>query len=401
METIEIRQAVHRGELEQAYDLWGAVFPEDRSFFQERLDYDPAYRMETTWLALADGTPAAAIQIFPFRMRWGSAELKVGGIGSVATRPEFRRRGLAQRILRRISEYMRAQGFDLSLLMTGIHSFYEQAGWHTIPEPALSVSRASSNEEFALPSAYVIRPFEGADLERVMRLYDDATAGMIGPMVRTPGYWKGQLAWRAVRPEHFLVAEASGEVAAYLRFKWTARRELVIGDCCCKPDATDAVRALLSRALELAGGAETVRAGLPAGHALQDVLLPAGAAVETATGNMWKALGLARTLDKITPELARNIRQAGLRDVSGMPVSLLITAGGEEALLHLYGETVEAVPVTGSVCYNLAVSLSDSEWLELLLNGASALDLPDSLAGHYLKALFPGRPYVFWNVDYF
>jgi predicted acetyltransferase len=71
------------------------------------LDYDKAYSMETTWVALVNGVVAAAIQIFPFQIRWGSVELKVGGIGNVATLPEYRSRGLAQQILHRQSSFMK------------------------------------------------------------------------------------------------------------------------------------------------------------------------------------------------------------------------------------------------------------------------------------------------------
>lgn len=118
METIDIRPVVTQNEFERACELWGTVFPEDRSFFQDRLVHDTSYHMDTTWIASVDGTIASAMQIFPYRMRWGSAELKAGGIGNVATLPQYRSRGLAQLLLRRQSEYMASHGYDLSLLFT-------------------------------------------------------------------------------------------------------------------------------------------------------------------------------------------------------------------------------------------------------------------------------------------
>ncbi|MDA8206843.1 MAG: GNAT family N-acetyltransferase, partial [Thermaerobacter sp.] len=83
--AIEVRQIVNRTELEQCYDIWGSVFPEERAFFQERLDYDRSYQLETTWIAAVDGVIASAMQIFPYVARYGIAQLRVGGIGSVAT----------------------------------------------------------------------------------------------------------------------------------------------------------------------------------------------------------------------------------------------------------------------------------------------------------------------------
>ncbi|GMA65180.1 GNAT family N-acetyltransferase [Alicyclobacillus fastidiosus] len=99
MQRVEIRQVRHRHELEASFDLWGLVFSnESREFFQERLDFDTHYADETTWIAKVDGVIASAIQIFPYRARLENLELLVGGIGSVATHPEYRGRGLAQEI---------------------------------------------------------------------------------------------------------------------------------------------------------------------------------------------------------------------------------------------------------------------------------------------------------------
>ncbi|MEK3724683.1 GNAT family N-acetyltransferase [Paenibacillus sp. FSL H8-0034] len=134
METIHIRTIHSRKELEQIYDVWDTVLPRGKSFFQERLEYDNAYSTDTTWIAVIDGVIAAAVQLFTLRIRFGSLELKLGGIGNVSTLPEYRKRGLAQRILRRQSEFMKQNGYDLSLLNTNIQSFYEQVGWFSYPK---------------------------------------------------------------------------------------------------------------------------------------------------------------------------------------------------------------------------------------------------------------------------
>jgi len=126
----EIRQIVGRSELEQCYDLWDRAFAVGRPYFQLRLDHDREYREETTWGAFVDGTLASAIQIFPYWAHYGSVALQIAGMGNVATAPEFRHRGLAQMVLRQQILWMQRMGFDLSLLFTGIPSFYQQVGWH-------------------------------------------------------------------------------------------------------------------------------------------------------------------------------------------------------------------------------------------------------------------------------
>jgi len=62
LEKIEVRAVRSKDELNEAYDLWGEVFPEDRSFFQERLDFDNSYDLNTTWIAKVNGDVAASVQ---------------------------------------------------------------------------------------------------------------------------------------------------------------------------------------------------------------------------------------------------------------------------------------------------------------------------------------------------
>lgn len=400
METIEVRQAKNRDEFEQACDLWADVFPEDRAFFRDRLVYDAAYSLDTTWLAWVDGTMAAAAQIFPFWMKWGTAELRVGGIGNVATRPEFRKRGLAQSILRLQSAYMKAQGYDLSLLMTGINPFYEKIGWHTLSHPTITAARTALKRT-EIAGAYRIRAFEAGDLDQVMEIYEETNAGTIGPMVRTKAYWLGQTEWKAVRPDHFLVAENNGNIVAYLRYKTTKESVLHVADCGYRTGEEQAAEALLSDAAAKEQAAETVRAALPAGSALYDYLQRSGAGIGASTGHMWKSINFPGTLAKISSELALRIGQNGGKEGIQLPVSLLFTVGGEQALVRVGEGTVEALPVTDSVTYQTEFVFRDDEWLTLLLKGADAWENRKAQGGEYVRALFPERPFVFWSVDNF
>jgi ribosomal protein S18 acetylase RimI-like enzyme len=64
--------------------------------------------------------------------------VKLGGIGGVATRPEFRRCGYAEAALRTAAEFMRAQlRVEFGLLICGdkmIH-YYGKLGWQIVPGP--------------------------------------------------------------------------------------------------------------------------------------------------------------------------------------------------------------------------------------------------------------------------
>ncbi|CAG7644875.1 GNAT family N-acetyltransferase [Paenibacillus allorhizosphaerae] len=406
METIQIRPVVSRMELERAYDIWGTVFAAGRSFFQERLDYDDAYAMDTTWIALVDGEIAAAIQIFPYRMRYGSVQLKVGGIGSVATSPEYRKRGLAQRILRCQSEYMEDNGYDASLLFTGIHSFYEQVGWVRSVNNIWN-AKASELKLCAFETSGSVRTYEDADLTRVMDIYEEMNSGLTGSMIRTKAYWQGQSQWKAVKPEHFLVAEGSGtgtgsgNIMAYMRYKIRKDgQQLQIAECCYESGQEKAALSLLQGALDAQPDVQSVQAALPAGHALLECFRGHGTSGTTASA-MWKSFDIVRLLTKLAPELTRRVRQSSAADGIVFPVALLIGVGEQEAVLRIREEEVEVVKASAAVSYHLAVHFSEAEWITLLLKGCDALEKPPSQGHDYLRILFPETPYIFWSTDNF
>jgi aminoglycoside 2'-N-acetyltransferase I len=66
----------------------------------------------------------------------GGTAVRVGGIGGVATLPEFRQRGFAHRTMSASADFMRDQmRVDFGLLFCGfrMEPFYKSLGWQTIP----------------------------------------------------------------------------------------------------------------------------------------------------------------------------------------------------------------------------------------------------------------------------
>ena len=59
----------------------------------------------------------------------GDVTLRVGGINCLATLPDYRRRGLAEAVMRAAHEHMRRQGCVLGLLGTAIANWYRRLGW--------------------------------------------------------------------------------------------------------------------------------------------------------------------------------------------------------------------------------------------------------------------------------
>ncbi|HEX7056299.1 MAG TPA: GNAT family N-acetyltransferase [Bacilli bacterium] len=399
MDSIEIRPAIHRDELECAFDIWGTVFPEERSFFQKRLDFDPDYTLDTTWLALINGQIVSAVQIFPYRMYWGSVFLKVGGIGNVATLPEYRGLGLAKRILRMQCEYMRKNEFDLSLLLTGINSFYSRIGWQTIPRQEWTVDAAVIRKS-AHSTLHLIRTFDEKDLGQVSQIYDEINSRWIAPMKRSKAYWIGQMKWETANPGHFLVMEEQGRILAYMRYVLNGN-ELRIRDCCYREENEQEALNLLSFILAKEQQVESVRAELPSDHVMAVFFRKIGGQPKTDNGYMWRMFDLNETLRKLAPELSKRICKSRLSSEADLSVALLLGVGNQLSLLKISHEAVEVQPVREPIAYNLAIDLTEEEWLRILLTGCGAFGKPTRAGYEYIRVLFPDCPHVFWHADHF
>jgi predicted N-acetyltransferase YhbS len=208
MPDLEYR-AMRGGEREGLLDLLEAAFHE-RDVFVRYLDSDPDLRDRDTLLALDRARPVSSVQIFTKRIRLRGETVLLGGIGSVATHPDYERNGIATRLLRLAIEEMKRRGMALSLLFTGRISFYERLDWVQIPCPMWAVHRGES-ERLAQ------RPFRASDLPAVKRLYDAYSRGLDAVTVRDDAYWRAQLRYAGTPGEEFRIAERNGVLRAYAR----------------------------------------------------------------------------------------------------------------------------------------------------------------------------------------
>jgi predicted acetyltransferase len=142
-------------------------------------------------------------------------EIVLGGIGSVATLPEYRRRGLATALLERAIDEMRARNMGLSLLFSGRESFYGGLGWVPLGHPVHIVHSAGDSPRAS--SSSLGRPFHESDLSAVEQLYDRYTRDLDACTVRDAAYWRGQLRYAGNPDETFHVVERDRVVVAYAR----------------------------------------------------------------------------------------------------------------------------------------------------------------------------------------
>ncbi|HKC50133.1 MAG TPA: GNAT family N-acetyltransferase [Myxococcota bacterium] len=186
-----------------------------RELFERYMDFDPAFAYGDYLLALEGDAPVACVQIFDKTIGLRGESVRLGGIGSVATRASHRGRGVSSELLEGALERMRARGMWLSLLFAApVAPLYERLGWHRIPAPLLRLSPQALSSGSA-PRAG--RAFMAEDLRQVAALYEAYNEALSGSTQRDASYWRGQLRTAGTPEEDFRVAECDGAIVAYAR----------------------------------------------------------------------------------------------------------------------------------------------------------------------------------------
>ncbi|WP_335937569.1 GNAT family N-acetyltransferase [Streptomyces sp. PTD5-9] len=234
---------------------------------------DPDRHRHTFVARDPDGGIDAAVVYVPRLIRDArGAPRRVGGIGSVATRPEARGRGLVKRLLAEAERVMTAEGCAWSLLFTGTPGVYRGSGWQefasTYTEGALAAPAA------ARTGAFRVRGATARDAPEVAALHHAYNAARPLSSLRTPEDWAVRVpAWYGP-PEDSLVAEdpASGQVVGWIVAQHEGER-VEVRECAGVPASLGALFAAVAARARAAGlgragsrlpGTPEIRAALPA-----------------------------------------------------------------------------------------------------------------------------------------
>ena len=390
-------RAIKADEMEECLDLWEKVFEGvGRSYFEPYFHGDPWFKPDYTRVCLVDGRIVSAVQICERKVRVGSAEILMGGIGNVATDPDYRGRGYSTRLLEDAVLVMREYGMDLSILFTGIQPYYERLDWRSAPTKLLtgSLRRDVSVGPKSRCSVRTLDPT--SDMASIHQVYEKFNNDRSLTVVRTPEYWKGYLLPHLRKPESILVAEENG-VVGYLLFEfdkdncWLRETGCVPG----KEDCTEAlIRCAASRACE--AGVQTIWSYLPNEPQISAVIGMVVKCLEEreSTKMMCRLINADSLGRRILPELNRRAQMDMLPDGS---ISL-------DTELGSLGLTLEKGRVSQGAGNPVRIIISQADLFCLLfgLKGINELSaaVPDE-AARIVSALFPPQRPVFWQADGF
>lgn len=148
---------------------------------------DPERHRHTFVAENAEGDGIDAVVVYvPRLIRDASgAPQRVGGIGSVATRPEARGRGLIRLLLAEAERTMSAEQCAWSLLFTGTPGVYRSSGWEEFARSYTEGTLAPS----AAPGVLPVREATPDDAVEVAALHHAYNARRPLTSLREPGDW--------------------------------------------------------------------------------------------------------------------------------------------------------------------------------------------------------------------
>jgi GNAT superfamily N-acetyltransferase len=387
------------------YELLSLCFPDARpDLFRRQTEHDSTFRWRHGRVVEVDGAVVGYLRIFDRRLWLRGARLRAAGIGSVATHPDYRRRGLATALLRDTLALLRREGYHLSFLGTEVApAFYERLGWRMVRQPSHGAPAA---EAAALPErpGLTMRPFAPSDLTVVARIHARATRGRTGSVARSLRYWTDHLSWIDDDASGFLVAATDRRgLSAFVRSRserWAST--LMVLDAHCRAGAEACMSPLLGALGRHAvgQGLKGIQASLPEGHPLGEAFarLPsAGVTTDVRYPLMMRVVDLPGLLRSLAPLLDERLGATNAPSVSlafdedGERAYLCVGPEGVRAARHPAGEVVSVLPGEA-----VTLLLGQRDVRKLLAPGA---DPPSEGALSALEQLLPRQSLHLWGAD--
>ena len=263
-------------------------------------------------LSIKDEEDVSRLWIHEYQMRFGTAQLKMGGIAGVGTNEEHRNRGYSRRVMEDSTAFMTEHRFDVAMLF-GIPNFYPKFGYATVlPETWMELDTAEGQ---ATVPTYQIRKFEVEDAPKILTLYAANNAERTGTPLRNETRWKEFKMGSdfGVVADPFVVLNEAGEVIGYFVCDDTEKNCIL-----CDIGFQDrtifetVVHFLANRASRI--GAAQIQCSMPADHPFTIFCQRYGCQTNTHNpknrGGMMRIINQSSTLKRITGELEKRLRRS-------------------------------------------------------------------------------------------
>ncbi|AIF42101.1 GCN5 family acetyltransferase [Virgibacillus sp. SK37] len=169
----------------------------------------------TIWGWMEEDKIAAKLHLIPLSCYINGKELPMGGISSVATWPEYRRKGMVKHLLHHALTEMKQNGQMISYLHPFSFAFYRKFGWeHAFTEQHYTIPIEKLKKKWET-SGYVrrIEP----DISLLNELYSKYAIKWNGMLVRDEKWWEQRVLKGDV---HIAVAyEENAQATGYIMYE--------------------------------------------------------------------------------------------------------------------------------------------------------------------------------------
>ncbi|GIP31059.1 enhanced intracellular survival protein Eis [Paenibacillus sp. J2TS4] len=209
---MEMIRQLNREELAESIKLSEFAFQYELSS-EQRAERMASTKPEDQWGYFIDGKLAAKMTIHPMTTWINGRKMKFGGVASVATWPEYRRKGMVGKLLVNALHIMREQGQTLACLHPFEFPFYRKFGWETYVE-----YKEYELEAKHLPHYFTIdgRVERTEDRDLIKKLYAEYAEAYNGMLERTNEWWEIRF-WKN-KGSVVVFYNETGKPAGYLQY---------------------------------------------------------------------------------------------------------------------------------------------------------------------------------------
>ncbi len=210
---------VPTADFEQIHELRDYCFP-NKYEGKRREDFHYWVRHSTTLGAYDLNKVVGQLLILPLNMTVHGVNFKMGGIGFVATYPEYRNQGIMKKLMMKALQEMQRNGQVISVLAPFSVSFYRHFGWELFFDKINYTIPTNAFPNFSLQRDQMKRTsFErlNEDVFRdIQQFHNEHALKVNGGMIRDQAWWK-RLARR--EPDNHLAASyKENQLVGYIRY---------------------------------------------------------------------------------------------------------------------------------------------------------------------------------------
>lgn len=148
------------------------------------------FKAEREWGIFEDGTLKAKLGIIPLEIYLHGEKVKMGGIASVASWPEERRKGHVAKLLTHALEQMKQDGQAVSLLAPFSFNFYRKFGWEMFSDQRVYKIAVDQLPARTATEGQVRRHAPAEAIAQMQEVYEAYAPSYNGMVVRHNDWWQ-------------------------------------------------------------------------------------------------------------------------------------------------------------------------------------------------------------------